>query len=231
MRWSRSEIERLFPVLEQVSSDLSPVDGKQILVLCSGTGEVAFWLAEMMETGKVTGLELDPESLEIARRSAHEMGLEGVVSFQAAEKDHIPLPEASFDGLVSEFILYPTSMPTEIDQREMGRVLKPGGRIILTDVIVNRPLPQEVRDALQGIGLDHLWEGTQDDFIDWMKAAGLVNIKLLDMTSTVKVAWEARRAVDRSAAHWVGYSSLLEYNEFSLGRSIFYIVVSAEKPK
>ncbi|MFZ2098892.1 MAG: class I SAM-dependent methyltransferase, partial [Anaerolineales bacterium] len=75
MKWGLNEIERLSPILEQISSDLTPVDGKQVLVLCSATGEVAFWLGEMMEQGKVTGLELDPELLEIARRTTHEMGL------------------------------------------------------------------------------------------------------------------------------------------------------------
>ena len=59
MKWSRNEINHLLPILEQLSSDLAPVDGKNILVLCSATGEVAFWLAELMEQGSVIGLELD----------------------------------------------------------------------------------------------------------------------------------------------------------------------------
>ena len=101
-----------------------------------------------MEQGKVTGLELDQEALEIARRSAHEMGLEGMVEFLPAEKEHLPMLDASFDALVSEFIVYPTSTPTEIGQAEMARVLVPGGKMILTDVIVTRPLPQPVRQEL-----------------------------------------------------------------------------------
>src|SRR4030042_5814495 len=111
MKWNRSEIDRLSPILEQMSFDLSPVDGKRILVLCSAAGEVGLRLAEMMETGKVTGLELDLESLELARRSAHDMGLEGIVEFLPAELDHIPMPDASFDALVSAFIVSPTSTP------------------------------------------------------------------------------------------------------------------------
>lgn len=231
MRWSRSEVERLFPILEQVSADISPVDGKQILVLCSGTGEVAFWLAEMMETGKVTGLELDPESLEIARRSAHEMGLEGVVSFQAGEKDRIPLPDATYDAVVSEFVLYPTSMPTEIGQPEVMRVLKPGGRMVLTNVIVTKLLPLGVRSELQSIGMDYLCEATQDDFNGWMKAAGMVNIKWRDLSSIVRMTWETRRAADRSPNHWTGYSTLLEDGDYCLGKSIFYIYLCGDKPQ
>jgi ubiquinone/menaquinone biosynthesis C-methylase UbiE len=193
MNWSRSEIERLLPILEQISSDLRPVDGKKILVLCSATGEVAFWLGEMMEQGQVTGLELDPESLDLARRSAHEMGLEGVVEFLPVEKMHLPIDDGSYNALVSEFIVYPTSEPTEIGQPEMARVLVPGGRMILTDVIITRPLPQPVRHELSAIGLDYLCEATQDEFRSWMAEAGLTNIEVIDLTPVVRNAWEYKR--------------------------------------
>jgi ubiquinone/menaquinone biosynthesis C-methylase UbiE len=147
MKWNRSEIDRLAPILEQLSSDLVPVDGKHILVLGSASGDVVFRLAEMMEAGKVTGLELDSESLELARRAAHEMGLEGMVEFMPTNKDRLPMPDASFDALVSEFIVFPTSSPTEIGQTEMARVIKPGGKLVLTDVIVTQSLPLQVRQS------------------------------------------------------------------------------------
>jgi SAM-dependent methyltransferase len=230
MKWSRSENERLFPILEQVSTDLAPVDGKRILVLCSAAGEVAIRLGEMMELGKVTGLELDQESLDLARRAAHEMGLEGMVEFLPAEMERIPMPDSSFDGLVSEFIVYPTSSPTEIGQAEMARVLAPGGRMILTDVIVTKPLPQPMRQELAGIGLDYLCEGTQDDFRSWMTAAGLINVKVLDLTSTLQQVWESRRAADQAMIHQPGYSYLLDDRHFGLGEAIFYIYVRGEKP-
>jgi ubiquinone/menaquinone biosynthesis C-methylase UbiE len=230
MKWSRSELDHLLPILEQVSSDLAPVDGKQILVLCSATGEVAFWLGEMIERGKVTGLELNRESLDIARRSAREMGLESVVEFQAAEKQLIPTPDSIFDALVSDFVVYPTSTPTEIGQPEMARVLAPGGKMILTDVILSKPLPQDVRDELQAIGLDYLCEGTQDDFQSWMTGAGLVNVQILDLTPSVRKVWEYRRAADRTTAHQLGYSYLLDDLHFGLGEAIFYIYMSGEKP-
>lgn len=230
MKWGRKEIEYLYPILEQVSFDLAPVEGRRILVLCSATGEVAFWLGEMMEQGKVTGLELDDESLAIARRSAREMGLEGIVEFLPVEKDHIPLPDSSFDSLVSEFIVYPTSAPTEIGQVEMARVLAPGGKMILTDVIVTKPLPPTVRQELASLGLDYLCEATQEDFRAWMTSAGLVNIAVLDHTSTVRKVWEQLRSNDGNRQHQKGYSYLLDHQEFGLGRAIFYIYAHAEKP-
>lgn len=230
MKWSRTEIDRLYPILEQVSSDLFPVDGKNILVLCSATGEVAIWLGEMMETGKITGLELDLESLELAQRSAREMGLEQVIEFKPAEMASLPVPDATYDALVSEFIVYPTSTPTQVGQAEMARVLKPGGRLALTDVIVTRPLPQEVREALQAIGLDYLCSATRADFHRWLGAAGLVNIEVIDLTPIVRGVWESRREADPYPAHQPGYAFLLDDHRFGLGRAIFYLYARGRKP-
>ncbi len=230
MKWTRSEIDRLSPILEQLSSDLVPVDGKQILVLCSAAGEVAFRLAEMMESGKVTGMELDQEALEISRRAAHEIGLENMVEFLPAEKDQLPMIDSSFDAVVSEFIVYPTSSPTEISQSEMARVLVPGGKLVLTDVITTRPLPAEVRQELSLIGLDYLCDATQNDFRHWMSEAGLVNIELIDLTSTLRSVWESRREMDMSSAHEQGYAYLLDDLLYRLGKTIFYIYVRGQKP-
>ena len=231
MKWNRNELERLSTILEQVSADLAPMDGKQILVLCSATGELVFWLGEMMEKGKVTGVELNPESIEISRRATHEMGLDSMVEFIPAEMKHIPLVDATYDALVSEFIVYPTATPTQIGQPEMARVLKPGGRMILTNVIVTRPLPADVREKLEIIGLDYLCEGTPADFHKWMNEAGLINVAVLDLTTTLRSVWEARREVDRAPSHLAGYSYLLDHPQFGLGKAIFYVYVRGEKPE
>jgi ubiquinone/menaquinone biosynthesis C-methylase UbiE len=230
MKWSRSEINYLLPILEQISFDLAPVDGKQILVLCSGTGDVVFWLGEMMEQGNVTGLELDTESLEQARHSLHEMGLEQVGRFLPAEKEDIPLPDLSFDALVREFVVYPTMAPTKIAQSKMARLLKPGGKMLLTDVIMTKPLPPQVRRELAAIGLEHLYEATPKDFQRWMTEAGLINIQLQDITSTLRKVWQDRYESDYSSSHEVGYTYLLDDPQTRLGRSIFYIYVRGEKP-
>jgi ubiquinone/menaquinone biosynthesis C-methylase UbiE len=230
MKWNRSEIDRLSPILEQISFDLSPVDGKRILVLCSAAGEVAFRLAEMMETGKVTGLELDQELLAVSRRSVHEIGLEGMVELLPAEINHIPTPDASFDALVSDIVVYPTSSPTEIGQPEMARVLAPGGRMILTDVVATVPQPVHIREELAIIGLDYLCDANFDDFRTWMTNAGLINVEVLDLTPTVRGVWEYRRSIDIAAAHHQGYSYLLNNQKYGLGSGLFYVYMRGDKP-
>jgi SAM-dependent methyltransferase len=185
----------------------------------------------MMEQGHVTGLELDPEALEIACRSAHEMGLEGIVEFISAQRDRIPVPDSNNDALVSEFIVYPTSTPTEISQAEMARVLKPGGRMILTDVILTRPLPSAVRQELGAIGLDYLCEGTPQTFRSWMADAGLTNIQVHDLTSTLRIVWENRSSTDLATVHQPGYSYLLHDPQIGLEKTIYYLYIYGEKPK
>ena len=136
MKWRPAEIKMLSPILDQIQCDLEPLNGKEILVLCSATGEIAFWLAERMTHGRVLGVELDPESLKAAQLAAKERGLDALVEFRGTEKTRLPLPDNTFDGLVSEFIIYPTPAPTLIGQPEMARVLKPGGKMAITDIIL-----------------------------------------------------------------------------------------------
>lgn len=229
MEWSPAEIEELSPILRQLWMDLKPLEGKSVLVLCSAAGDVALWLGERMERGQVIGLELSEELLEAAKSSAEERGLHSTVEFRRAEKERIPLPDETLDALVSEFIVFPTPVPTEIGQPEMARVVKPGGKILLTDVIVTRPIPQELRAELQAVGLDYLCEGTQDDFRRWMKEAGLTDVEVIDFTDLLRRVWEKRRERDESTERRRGYSLLLGESGFRLGEAIFYIYVRGKK--
>lgn len=230
MRWSHSEIAKFSPILEQIQADLEPLNGKSILVLCSAAGEIPFWLAERMTQGHILGVELNEDLLKAACRSAKEKRLGPLVEFRATEKTRLPLPGDAFDGLVSEFIVFPTPTPTEIGQPEMARVLKPGGRMVITDVIVTKPVTPQVRKELNAIGLDYLCEGTADDFRSWMQEAGLTDIEVKDLTPVVKAVWERRQKQDLVPDHRIGYSLLLEDASVKLGEGIFYIYVRGTKP-
>jgi SAM-dependent methyltransferase len=183
-----------------------------------------------MAQGHILGIELNDDLLEAARLSAREKHVGNLVEFRKAEKTHLPLPDNTYDALISEFIVFPTPMPTEIGQLEMARVLKPGGRMVITDVIIPQPLSQEVRKELNTIGLDYLCEGTADDFRHWMQEAGLTDIVVEDLTLRVKAVWEQRRQQDPVPEHRIGYSLLLEDSSVKVGEGIFYIYVRGTKP-
>jgi ubiquinone/menaquinone biosynthesis C-methylase UbiE len=230
MKWEQDEIKALTPILEQVHADLEPIEGKRILVLCSAAGEVVFFLSQSIGQGEIIGLELSDELLERAQQVVKQKGLEKVVSFQSAAQNRIPLPSDTLDGLISEFIIYPTPVPTQIGQPEMARVLKPGGRMVITDVIVTKPVSPDVRKSLNAIGLDYLCEGTTKDFRTWMQEAGLTNIIIRDLTPLVKTVWELRRKHDHAPEHRLGYSLLFDDSPVMLGKGIFYIYVQGTKP-
>lgn len=191
---------------------------------------MAFWLATSMKRGKVTGIELDASLLERARQHAREQRLENTVEFHQAEKTHISFPDGTFDALVSEFIVFPTPSPTEIGQPEMARVLKSGGVMALTDVIVVKPLPQVMRTEFREIGLEYLCEATQDNFLCWMEEAGLMETELADLTPVVRRVWEKRRQSVSTAEEPKGFKYLLDDPNFGLGAAIFYIYVRGKKP-
>ncbi len=230
MHWTGTEINLLSPILARMRADLGSPDGKQILVLCSTGGEVALWLAEGMQRGQVVGLELDEGLLAESEEAARAKRLESLVAFRKAERTRIPFPDETFDALISEFIIFPTPAPTEVGQPEMARVLKPGGRMLITDVIVTKPIRPDLRAELEAIGLDYLCEGTQDDFRTWMGAAGLVGIDVVDVTPAVRTVWERRRTGDPLPEHRRGYAALLDDASFRLGEAIFYIYVRGAKP-
>ncbi len=229
MKWSHDEVSLLSPIVKRVKADLEPAEGKHILVLCSASGDLAFELANSIGEGKITGLELNQELLELSRNAAQRRGAGSRVEFLPAEKISIPFPDAQFDGIVSEFIVFPTSAPTEIGQPEMARVIREGGRIIVTDVIVTKPMPLNIRAELAAIGLDYLCEGTEADFRTWMTDAGMKEIQVDDVTSEVKTVWEHRRQSDREVDHQRGYAYLLDDPTYKLGEAIFYIYVRGIK--
>ncbi len=230
MSWSESEIKELSPILDQLGNDLEPVEGGNNLILCSAAGQIPFWLAERMKQGHILGVERDRGLLKKAQRMAQEQHLLHLIEFRETEKTHLPLPDNSFDRLISEFVIFPTTTPTEIGQSEMARVLKPGGKILITDVIITRPIPAEIRRELNQIGLDYLCEGTTDDFRRWMQAAGLVDIAIRDLTPIVKRVWEHRRKQDPAPGHRTAYSLLLEDSPARLGAGLYYIYIKATKP-
>lgn len=123
-------------------ADLSP--GEVVLDLGSGGGLDAVLAAEKVRpTGKVIGLEMSGEMLKKARRNVQELGLTQV-EFREGYAEAMPFEDASMDAVLVNgiFNLAPDKMAIF---REVLRVLKPGGRVIICEIVLERELSAEVK--------------------------------------------------------------------------------------
>lgn len=122
--------------------------GSRVVDVASGPGASALQLAR--ETGcEVIGVDLSAESVAAARQAAAAAGLDGRVSFVEGDAEALPLPDASADGALCECALC-TFPDKRAAARELARVLRPGGRLALSDMTaVPSRLPAELT-TLQG---------------------------------------------------------------------------------
>jgi arsenite methyltransferase len=122
--------------------------GNVVLDLGSGGGKDAFLAAQKVgPRGRVIGVDMTPEMLDLARRNAgafHERtGLENV-EFRKGYIEKLPVDSASVDVAISNCVINLSPDKTKVF-REIHRVLKPGGRMVVSDIVLNRPLPAKAR--------------------------------------------------------------------------------------
>jgi len=126
--------------------------GETVLDLGSGGGiDVLLSARRVGPTGKVYGLDMTDEMLALARRNQAISGLTNV-EFLKGEMEEIPLPDASVDIIISNCVI---NLSPEKDRvlAEAYRVLKPGGRLAISDIVVRGIVPAEVRKSME------LWAG------------------------------------------------------------------------
>jgi arsenite methyltransferase len=126
--------------------------GEIVLDLGSGGGiDVLLSAKRVGPTGRAYGLDMTDEMLDLARKNKAEAGVENV-EFLKGEIESIPLPDSSVDVIISNCVI---NLSTDKDQvlREAFRVLKPGGRFAVADIVLTRPVSDTVREHVG------LWTG------------------------------------------------------------------------
>ena len=143
--------------------------GKQVLDIACGPGNSARLLAD--EFGAmVTGVDYSAKLLEQARLITKAAGLSQRVSFQQAEAQQLPFANQTFDVIFCECALCTFADAPRVIS-EMVRVLKPGGRLALSDIIINAPVPEQLQSAL-GQALCIAGARSASDYQLLIKAAG-----------------------------------------------------------
>src|ERR1051326_6922424 len=126
--------------------------GERVVDVGSGAGIDSLIAARMVGSeGRVIGVDMTPAMLEKARRSASEGGLRQV-GFREGLVERLPVPDGWADVVISNGVL--NLMPDKAAAlREMARVLKPGGRLQIGDILVKKPVPESAKRNID------LWTG------------------------------------------------------------------------
>lgn len=131
-------------------ADLAP--GEVVLDLGSGGGiDVLLSARRVGPTGKAYGLDMTDEMLELARENQNKAGVENA-EFLKGDMESIPLPDASVDVIISNCVINLAADKGKV-LREAFRVLRPGGRLAISDVVVDGAVPPEVKRNME------LWIG------------------------------------------------------------------------
>jgi arsenite methyltransferase len=151
--------------------------GETVLDLGSGGGiDVLLSARRVGPTGKAYGLDMTDEMLGLAEENKRKSGLTNV-EFLKGEIENIPLPENTVDVIVSNCVI---NLSGDKDRvlREAFRVLKPGGRFAISDVVVRGEVPQEIRRSIE------LWVGcvagalSENEYREKLAAAGFESIEI-----------------------------------------------------
>jgi arsenite methyltransferase len=151
--------------------------GDTVLDLGSGGGiDVLLSARRVGPTGKVFGLDMTDDMLALARENQHKAGIENV-EFLKGEIESIPLPDNSVDVIISNCVINLSGNKDQV-LREAFRVLKPGGRFAVSDVVVRGEVPGEVKRSVE------LWVGCiagalQDsEYVQKLSGAGFAAIEI-----------------------------------------------------
>ena len=158
-------------------------EGETVVDLGSGGGLDVFLAASKVgPAGRAIGIDMTPEMIELARRNAAR-GNDGQpftnVEFHLATIDKLPLADNSVDCVISNCVInLATDKPAVF--REIARVLKPGGRLAVSDIALKQPLPKEIsNDMLAYVGCIS-GAISIEDYRRELIAAGFSNVEVID---------------------------------------------------
>ena len=161
-------------------------EGETVVDLGSGGGLDVFLAARQVGPhGKAIGIDMTPEMIELARRNA-ERGNGGKgypnVEFHLATIDNLPLPDSSVDCVISNCVINLATDKSAVF-REIARVLKPGGRLAVSDIALKRPLPIEISSDLMAYVGCIAGAIPIEDYKNGLLEAGFSGVEVIDAGS------------------------------------------------
>lgn len=195
--------------------------GQTVLDLGSGGGIDCFLAAKQVgPTGYVIGVDMTPAMIDRARSNQAKVGVDNV-EFRLGEIEHLPVEDGSVDVAISNCVINLSPDKPQVF-RELYRVLKPGGRIAVSDIVTQGELPEGIKKSLAA------WAGCVagavdvSDYQEAIAEAGFMNIKIVPVYLAEEMVDEAIQQIDPSV--------LASLDRDAARRSIFSAKITASKP-
>lgn len=151
-------------------------EGETVLDLGSGTGFDCFLAARKVgKTGKVIGVDMTPEMIGKAKENARN-GKFGNVEFRLGEIENLPVEDGSVDAIISNCVINLSPDKKKVFE-EAFRVLKPGGRIMVSDIVLLKELPADIKSSVAARVGCLAGAMKKDEYIIIIKKAGFRNIE------------------------------------------------------
>jgi SAM-dependent methyltransferase len=201
-------------------------EGETVLDLGSGAGFDCFLAANKVgKTGKVIGVDMTPEMLEKARKNARENNYSNV-EFRMGEIENLPVADNYVDVIISNCVINLSVDKKRVFQ-EAFRVLKPGGRLMVSDIVLEKELPEVVRRSISAYISCVSGAMLEADYLGAIENAGFKDVRVVDETG-----FEAGSAEDDPVAASIAESAGLDRNQMiDLAKSIKSVKVFAQKIK
>lgn len=153
------------------------VPGETVLDLGSGAGIDCFLAAKRVgPNGRVIGVDMTTEMVERARRNASEGGFSNV-EFRLGEIEHLPLGDAEVDLIISNCVINLTVNKAQV-LREALRVLRPGGRLLVSDLVLGTSLPPHLAHNMKLLTGCIAGAMLRQDFLDLMREQGFADVRV-----------------------------------------------------
>jgi len=153
-------------------------EGETVLDLGSGAGFDAFLAAhEVGSNGRVIGVDMTDEMLAKARANAQRAGLRNI-EFRKGHIEALPVDDARIDVVLSNCVINLVPDKAAV-YREVARVLRPGGRMVISDVVLNEPLPEAIAADVAALTGCVAGASLRDQYLATIVAAGLTAIEIV----------------------------------------------------
>jgi len=196
--------------------------GQTVLDLGSGGGIDCFLAGQRVgPEGRAIGVDMTPAMIEKARANKIKLGADNV-EFRLGEIEHLPVPDASIDVIISNCVI---NLSTDKPQvfREAWRVLRPGGKLAVSDMATNGPLPDTIKSSLSA------WAGCVSgaldvqDYVADIEAAGFIDVELVPV-------YLDHEFIDDAIRDLGGEIDLGGMSQETIYKAVFSAKITAYKP-